>query len=433
MNLKPLKWLFLLTFSLSCFSGSISKPGWVEKTPRDNLHWYGKSQLYKPLPENYYKTARQRAEVEIASQISVEVQSSLINVLTGNNENIDRFSQSIIKSRVEKTILPNVEYDDWEDEDTFNLLGKVKRKTYYDRLDREMAGVLNTAQSYLKSAQKQFDVNSFISLGNAWKTIEPFIDRDKIGFNQTIKENLESYLKRVVVEPSVNSIKTKVFQNNRPIQVTCFDRVTKQPIKNIPLAVTLNKNNDLQQISTDGEGKAFYTLPKIKDKSINQYVTFTVDIFSLIDSSASLLAIKNPIHSTLQLEMNTATAKLISEEKIFGKKLEEEMITPALKDLLTTQLGMTFKDDGDTDYSIKLSINTSKSTEGKNEYGFFVAFADLALSIIDNNTNLEILSTNLTQIKGAHFNSYELAGKEAIKIISEKYLSKTVQKMIDEI
>ena len=433
MEQKPLKWLFLLFFSISCFSGSLSKPRWVEKTPRDKSHWYGKSQLFKPLPENYRQTSRQRAEIEIASQISVEVQSSLINILTGNNEKIDRFSQSIIKSRVEKTMLPNVEYVDWEDEETFYLLAKVKRKTYYDRLDREMTGILNTASSHLISAQKQFNVNSFISLGNAWKTIEPFIDRDKRGFNQTIKEELESSLKRVDIQPNVNSIKTKVLQKNRPILVTCMDRLTNQPIKNIPLIVTLNKNNIFQQISTNNEGKAFYTLPHIKDKSQNQYVTFTVDLYSLIDSSASLLAIKNPIHSTLQLEINSATVTLVSNEKLFGKKLEEEIIAPALKDLLTSQLGVMFNDEGGSDYSIQLDINTLKSGKGKNKYGFYEAFADLTLSIIDNSTNDQILSANLTQIKGAHFNSYELAGKNALKNISTKYLNKTIQNMIEEL
>ena len=105
------------------------QPPWIDKPLKaDNNYYYGKVVLDKPLPKDYQQVARSKVHEQIASQILVSVVSSIKRVISKSKEGVvSDFGESITVSRVEE-VLPLLEIEDYEDEDSYYVYGKLKKK-----------------------------------------------------------------------------------------------------------------------------------------------------------------------------------------------------------------------------------------------------------------------------------------------------------------
>ena len=105
--------IIFLILILACASHPV--PEWMEGQPNAKGYWFGIGIVEKPFDGgDCREEALNKALSEISSQISVEVSGSFKRVVTENNLSLDEFSESVLKTRVDKT-LPNVEYIDFYD------------------------------------------------------------------------------------------------------------------------------------------------------------------------------------------------------------------------------------------------------------------------------------------------------------------------------
>ena len=259
-----------------------AEPDWVSKQPIVQGYWYGVGTVAKPLPSGYRELARTNAFEEIASQISVQISSSMKNVVTELNYNLNTYTQSIKESRLEQ-VLPSIEpIESYETEYQFYFLARLSQKKYYDSIEEARRNAITTAIGYLEKADSEFSASSFTNLGNAWLEVAEFLDKPieveyprgsskSKNLYSLIKLKFADYIQRIDISPSVNVLNVKIFTDkDQSFIVMCTDEKTGKPIQNIPLIATLNSEDQKMKSVTDNQGTVEFHMDRITAKSGNQ-------------------------------------------------------------------------------------------------------------------------------------------------------------------
>ena len=117
------------------------EPEWISNQPHAENYWFGIGSVEKPYyGSDIREEARSKAQSEIASQISVDVSGSFVQVITERNFDLDEFAKSVVKTRVENN-LPNIEImDSYESKNRYFLLARLSQSTYYETIERRTPG-----------------------------------------------------------------------------------------------------------------------------------------------------------------------------------------------------------------------------------------------------------------------------------------------------
>ena len=421
-----------------------AEPEWISKQPIVQGYWYGIGTVAKPLPSGYRELARTNAFEEIASQISVQISSSMKNVVTELNYNLNTYTQSIKESRLEQ-VLPSIEpIESYETKYQFYFLARLSQKKYYDSIEEARRNAITTAIGYLEKADSEFSASSFTNLGNAWLEVAEFLDKPiEIEYprNSSKSKNLYSliklkfadYIQRIDITPSVQNLNVKIFfDKDQRFTVSCLDKKTSDPIKNIPIIGKLDSKGEAKELITDNNGEVEFHLNRITGKSGNQTYHIKVDLSSLINESVMALAPLSYPGTQVNISITGPGIYVDAKEQIFGKEMTNPVISSAVKEFCVSEFSAVFVPKNEADFIITLNVDTVGSPEQPNEYGLFVAYANANLRFIINSSNSEeIYSKSITNIKGADFTSLKTAGERSIDKLAERLREKVLPEIID--
>lgn len=420
-----------------------SEPDWMRKQPTLQGYWYGVGTVDKHLHSDYRELARTSALEEIASQISVQISSSMISVVTELNYDLSTYTKSIMKSRLSQA-LPSVEYlESYETENRFYFLVRLSHKKYYNSIEESRRNAITTAIGYLDKAESDFSANSFTNLGNAWLEVKEFLDKPieveyprgsskSKNLYSLIKLKFADYIQRIELTPSVNNMNVKLFTDkDQSFTVTCTDKMTGTPIHNIPLIATLNSEEEKTKSVTDNQGKVEFHIDRIAAKSGNQTYYINVDLKSLINKSVLALAPLNYPGTQINLSIIRPRIYVQAKEKNFGEELSNPIISSAVKEFFVSEFSAVFVSKNEADFIIMLNVDTAGQSKQQNEYGLFVAYANASLKFVNLETGDEIYSKSITNVKGADFSSLKTAGERSIDKLGERLREKVLPEIIE--
>ena len=426
-----------------CTTSPKAEPDWVSKQPDLQGYWYGVGTVAKPLPSSYRELARTNALEEIASQISVQISSSMINVVTELNYNLSTYTESIKESRLSQ-VLPSVEYiESYETENRFYFLARLSQKEYYDSIEESRRNAITTAIGYLEKADSEFGASSFTNLGNAWLEVKEFLDKPieveyprgsskNKNLYSLIKLKFADYIQRIELTPSVNVLNVKIFTDkDQSFTVTCTDKNTGNIIQNIPLIATLNFEDQNMKSVTDNQGTVEFHMDRITAKSGNQTYNINMDLGSLINESVLALAPLNYPGTQVNLSIKGPGIYVEAKEQIFGEKLTNPVVSSAVKEFCVSEFSAVFVPKNEADFIITLNVDTAGQPDQPNEYGLYVAYANASLKFVNSKTGDEVYSKSITNVKGADFSSLQNAGERSIDKLAERLREKVLPEIIE--
>ena len=416
--------IFVLLIFVSCVSQPTTpRPDWVLTSNSNPNHWVGVGSIEKPFSGNIRAAARSQAVNEIASQITIQISSNFTNIMTEYNYDISTFSKSIIDSRVENN-LGDIEYLNFhEDEYRFYVHARLSKEKYYESLAKKRENAVHAALGYLQRADSELNGDSFNLLQSAIDEIVEFMDEPlKIEYEgksqnlySLIKLKFQDKVNRVQIFPAKNEIEiTFGFSKSEIIEILTKDKQSDKVITGIPVKIETSDKINLVSGITDLNGKLLLPLPNFDSFESQKQIIISMDFHEIQLSPNSYP--KTPI----SIKINSPSIFVDIEEKLLGKKSENPIVGPMIKDFFSANLFAIFGSIENADLIINGNVNTSQKSTSPNEWGIYQTFADATITVLNGRTGDDICSVTLSKVQGADFNSNEGSAKEAIKKIAKE-------------
>ena len=418
---------FIILIALLCSCAQLPQinPEWVINEPNsDSNYWVGIGSIEKPLPDNYRGIAQQRALNQIASQIKIEIKSEFSSVVQDLNYDLDEYYSSIINSRVNQEI-DFVEYvDTHESKNDFSVYARLSIPKYLAEQKRKRNIAKKTSLEYLSQVEP-FNVNSFNLLSLAFNEINLYLDQNLdiidpfnnnriINLATLIKLKLFEYLDRVQIIPDKNPYEIELFSvENSFYKAKCIDKKTGKSLENIPIIYKINRNDKYESIMSNKSG--LIIIDPFKDINNDQleFITHAFDVKSLVDKSVMKIIKKSIRFFRIPFKIKPLNIYINSDESNLGVDLDPPFISSGIKEYLRSNITCKYSNNKESDYIIKIKVNSNSRSKEPDQYGFFFVYANAELNIISSKDKKEIFSKSIKQIKGGHID-LNMAGMKAL-------------------
>ena len=409
----------------SCTQSPIVSPEWVVNEPNsDSNYWVGIGSIEKPLPDNYREIAQQRALNQIASQIKVEIKSEFNSVVQDLNYELDEYFSSVINSRVSQEI-DFIEYvDSYETKTDFRVYARLSIPKYLAEQKRKRNIAKNTSLEYLSQVEP-LNVNSFNLLSLAFNEIMPHLDQDldiidpfnnnrTINLATLIKLKLFDYLDRVQIIPDKNPYEIELFSNDNSFyKARCIDKKTGKSLENIPIIYKINRNDKYESIISNKNGLIIIDPFKDINNGQLEFITHAFDVKSLVDKSVMKIIKKSVRFFRVPFKIKPLNIYINTNESNLGADLDSPFISSGIKEYISKKIPCKYSNKIESDYIIKVKVNSNSRSKEPDQYGFFFVYANADLSVISSKDKKEIFSKSIKQIKGGHID-LNMAGMKAL-------------------
>jgi len=378
--------------------------------------------------------ARQRALSEIAEQLQVNIQSELVDVVEAANTEVNEFTRSIIKTRVNAS-LDFVDYaDSYRSSQMYYVLARLNKKSYFENLAREKRQAEEIAGDLIRSAAQELTGTTFSSLALAVETISPYLDQSPSieypfgsGKKQTIYRVAARMLRNLNdridlrLEPAVINIKPFVNDEQR-IGVKALDKKTGSAIGGISVMMSVPDLPENELLITDKNGQTYCQLQPARSRAGSYTIIFSVDYSSMLKSEAlslvKLVPRKFPVKVTI-LAPRIVLTKAITN---LGKQVAYDPLLGSIKGCFEQGYSAVFVEDETTaDLKLTLVVATEQRRERLSEKYPYFLFATGNLSLVNVSTGEEIMNVSLGEHKGADFDSAVRAGMAAITKLEKNF------------
>ena len=162
---------FLLSLLLSCSSTKNLQeeaPLWSQSRPKTDFYYIGIAKIDKHLyPENYRQTAKKIALSDLASEISVKIES---NSLLSSHENNNHFSsdyQQYIKTEMNKDLSGFEMVDEYETKQTYQVYYRLSKEKWANiQAQKKKTATDKAYQWYRKASEQKENLNYLVAIQN---------------------------------------------------------------------------------------------------------------------------------------------------------------------------------------------------------------------------------------------------------------------------
>jgi len=378
--------------------------------------------------------ARQRALSEIAEQLQVNIQSELVDVVEAANTEVNEFTRSIIKTRVNAS-LDFVDYaDSYRSSQMYYVLARLNKKSYFENLAREKRQAEEIAGDLIRSAAQELTGTTFSSLALAVETISPYLDQSPSieypfgsGKKQTIyrvaAKMLRNFNDRIDLrlEPAVINIKPFVNDEQR-IGVKALDKKTGSAIGGISVMMSVPDLPENELLITDKNGQTYCQLQPARSRAGSYTIIFSVDYSSMLKSEA--LSLVKLVPRKFPVKVTILAPRIVLTEAItnLGKQVAYDPLLGSIKGCFEQGYSAVFVEDETTaDLKLTLVVATEQRRERLSEKYPYFLFATGNLSLVNVSTGEEIMNVSLGEHKGADFDSAVRAGMAAITKLEKNF------------
>jgi len=453
MNYTRIFFVFICLIALP--SATIAgKPDWVTKRPVDNNYYIGIGYVQKKGDyTDYRQQAKQAALSDLASEITINISSDLVDVAVEQSGLSSEQIRQEIRTRTEADLEGYELVENYEDRNEYWVYYRLSKAVYAANQRRKLENAMNLGSNlYLKGVdqQKNGDITGALTFYlDSFKPIQDYfadpLETTLQGKHVFLRNEMYGATQNLLSHLTLKCIPEKISGKfgqplSQPLEVRALYRDSTGgniPVANLPLHFTFLRGNGelIDRLRTNSQGIAQCRVAKVTGHEPLQMIGVSMNLADLVHLDSTNAVVRGMIEGFATpsqrfiLEMQGLTAFVESSELNFGQPLDVPQLEPAIKQTLA-QRGLSFVDDiTKADLMIKLEATSRK---GATIYGQFVAYVDCAVSVMDMNTGKEIYKSQLSGIKGIQLD-YNHAGLMAYKHTGEKLNSDIVPAILSKI
>lgn len=363
-------------------------PDWVVRKPQSAMYYTGVSSATKAgfSPSEYISSAQQRALGDLASSISVNIESSSMLSIIEVDYNISENFTSEITASTSKELEGYELIDIWEDETNYWVYYRLSREKYHRLRQERKNSAISSAKNKVLQAQNmlsrnqhynafQFYVDAMVDmklyLGEASVTE---INEESVDLGNYIFSEIADFLNSIKIEYPTNQINVQRGVEINP-ELVSFSLVDNNgnPISNIPVRVSFTGAGLLRSSETSGsDGKIICSIRRVSSSRSTETLSLTVDMHALSRVTGDIM-VRNIIRNmpapekSIRVVLERPTAYISTIERELNKKSSHN----TLQNAITGNLGRAFiitENKDDADYIISVESNTSIKGTYMNEH-----------------------------------------------------------------
>ncbi|MGM9787061.1 MAG: LPP20 family lipoprotein [Candidatus Cryptobacteroides sp.] len=404
--------LAVLTAVMCAFSLSAGgqAPSWVSVRPVSDTDYIGIG-MSSVSDKDFQKVAMTNALLEIASQISVSIESSSFM----QTVDVDGRSKSLFEEKVKESVAANIEgqqlKDSYNDGSRYYVYYRLDKKAYQKQVKaRRERGISLGLDWYGKgqAAEKMHNFSGAVQMyAKGLQAIEPYLYLDLTTDYAGRRFDVATEL----YDAYVNVFAGMEFvQNATEVGAEAF-----KPCGD-PLTVCLMRKGDIMAnvllkcafvsgegevtapVKTDGEGLATFYITNVTSKQSIQTVEITLEdsfLSALPDSYRVLL-------QGVSMPAARFTVVLMNPNYTAYLMVEQNDLEACAKQVRTILANNYFEFTEDTSANLFVSLSTTMETGStfRGElYDMNECLASLTLRIYDNIRQTQLLDYNVSQIK----------------------------------
>tara|TARA_Y100001970_G_scaffold140892_1_gene173539 strand:+ start:2628 stop:3992 length:1365 start_codon:yes stop_codon:yes gene_type:complete len=428
---------------------------WVSKRPVNRAYYIGIGMVKKATSENYVQSAKNNALNDLASEISINISSELVDVMIEQSGMSEEQSRSEIQALTKAELEEYELIDTWENDYEYWVYYRLSKEVYKANLELKRQNAISLSLDlFEKAKEKEVNWNTQGSTINsaieyyiqALKPIESYYgdplevsyNGDKIFLQNEIFSSLQWILSKIKLKAKNPKIDVKVgntLVNELQVSASFTDNGKEVIVTNLPIQFSFIKGDGelVKTRKTNSKGFVNGQIISISPNQKIQMIRASLDLtnyFSEDNASDYLLnTLRNINVPSSKFIVNVIGPKvyLESNEYNLGNLLDVKVLEPKIKSYLT-QKGYSFTDDI-TEADAMIVIN-SESRQGSEMYGQYVSFVDASISVTDMETGEEIYKNAVQNKKGIQL-SYEKAGLKGYQLISKEIENKIVSEILE--
>jgi len=411
----------------------------VTEVPRDAAHYLGIGIVDKGdlNEEEYRQLARNLALTEIASQLKVEIQSSIKveqhESDLGISEQVD-FISSIRTNEV----LSGVEtIEIWENRERFAIYMRLSKAQFEEQQRRLYSLRVQESEAFLKLADEELEhpdkvLGYLLNVVNQLGGVQDLILKYNESGVREILPNTDARISKWFADLRITPNQTEVeWIIPRGLRQPLEVRVTQEsggsviPVAHFPMLVSADGERFKLQADENGVARMFSS--QLENMEEGALISFKLDVVSLIADERSVaprvLGMQVP-EITLPFTIKGPRIQLNTSEHALGNPLDHSYISNPLKKMLQDELKAEFVAiEESPDFIVNVNVNTRKAGPPAEVYGSTVykCFADLEVKVVDADSGEEFSTHAIKDVSGAGFAGYEAASQDALDDLVEKF------------
>jgi hypothetical protein len=439
--------VFLFLF-YSCSAANLSaggkkKPGWVKERPVSNAYYIGIGMASKEL-DNYIRVAKNNALSDLISEISVNISSnSVLRQFEDESEFKTEF-ESLTRVSIKDELEAYELVDSYDGKENYWVYYHLSIDTYKKIKRAKLEKAKDLAGDFYEKAQKALDhlelhqaINFYVK---AFEAVKAYLEEDlsvfvlekgRINLGNAIYEDLQDIFSKIKVIPVEAEYQIKALSGGNPkVKATVYytgnDKKTR--ISGLPFTFSFpgQEINKTENVQSNASGEIICSIADMAPKGKQQRILAVLNTDVYFGEASASPLLKQMFHRKGSvpygyLTVNVADLKAYfeSEETAFGKPAPGQPVTQVFKKELLENFFSFTPNKKQADVIVKVTANT---VEGKKmeQYNLHTAYLNCHISIMKAQTDEEVYSTGLQNIKGMKTGSYNMAAQNAREKAEEK-------------
>lgn len=437
----------LLLSSCSSNKNVVVIPSWVNERPINQAYYIGIATVSKhEYPYNAMDVARENALNSLAREIRVQVNSESVLSTLQVNHWVEESFASNITSTVAEDLEGYTLMGSYEDESEVHVYYRLSKAEYARILAERKRVALGIAYGHYLDAERLLKEGSIplaierylIGLDAMSKYLaeeNPYVGEDGVEFklDRALLKGLTEGITKFEIECMYETIEVTLSDNyTKSIKVSVSHE--GMYVGGVPLSYNYSRGRVpiRGQATTSGDGLATIVLNDFYPGTKHSILEVELDVQGLVSILQPLSPLKplvenlNSAPLLVPIELEPPKIRVVGSEKLFGKKVKNKTLIPAIKAELIEH-GVDIVDNTvDDALVLRVQADTRIGGEGR---GFYTAFLNATLSLKDSEGSL-VMQKTLDNVKGVQ-TERKRAGEEAYRKASKKVLGRFIETFVD--
>lgn len=414
------------------------KPEWVTTKPQSSMYYTGISSSPKKgfLPADYQSNAQQKALGDLASSISVNIESTSVLSIIETNYNINENFSSEITASTNQQLEGYELVDTWEDDDFYWVYYQLSKSKYAaQKSAQKEQSILDAKNKYYQAREllgRDLHYNAFQFYVESLTALKPYLAESTItdisgeekDLGNEVFSAIADFVNGLNITFSSNEIKAKkgVDLNSEIFSFVITDKNGK-PVSGVPVKISFTGSGLLRNSEVSGnDGKVYCSLRKIKSQPNTETLTVTVDMISFSRAAKDHMIrslIKNipASENKIRIIVEKPVLKIVSQESAFDQIMESNRLKSTFEGVLSNEFSINSSQE--PDFILNITSNTIKNGE---YYGEAQVTINYTFDLTDANGSVVFRKTKTGEYSGA---DYDVATSKAYVEVA-KTIERTV-------
>jgi hypothetical protein len=440
--------LITLLFSFSSCSatdvasGGKGKPDWVKERPVSDKYYIGIG-MAKTYQNNYNKVAKNNALTDMISEISVKVSSNSVLRQFEDEAGFREEFEAITKTKIKDELEGHELVDSWKGKDEYWVYYRLSKEKYHRMKQKELEKAKELAKDFYekaREAEKSYNISNALNYYvKAFDAVKPHLDEDlsvftldgRINLGNKIYQNIQEIFSSIEFVPAQKEFKIRaLYASNNPVTATAYysGNQGRNPVADLPVVFSFPELDieKTERVHSNSSGTIKCSIAEMAPKGKQQKIKMALDTDVYFGDNEEngllkkMFSLRGSVpYDFLILNVSELKAYFMSEETEFGKHSTGKPVTKLFKKALSEEFFSFVPEKSGADVIVKLTSNTVKGKK-MNNYDLHTAYLNCNISITNAQSNTEIYSTGLSDIKGMKSGGFHMAAKDAREKLKEQ-------------